>query len=117
MNVRDLELNLYDALDEMSDEEFIELWNNAADDMGVNIIFPMSSFNERFADWDPIDIARSVDSQFSDADGYFFIDEDGTIVSLDDLSMLSRDKLVDTIIDTNYDYDSAAVYNLLQEVE
>lgn len=117
MDVRDLELNLYDALDEMSDEEFVELWNNAADDMGENIIFPMSSFNERFIDWAPIDIARSVDSHFSDADDYFFIDEDGTIVSLDDLSMLNRDKLVDTIIDMNYYYDNVAIYNLLQEVE
>lgn len=123
MNRDELQETLIDIFDEMSDQDFVDAWNNFAYNNGYVPIHYMEDFDdiidERYS-FTPSELLDAAVEWNGSAD-YFIVDDLDHIICFSDL----RDKgcpadvnaLIMHVVDTNDDLDNSDIADLLDELE
>lgn len=120
MNLDELRYQLENILDELSDDEFVEIWNSYASVSDNSTIYLMSEIEEVLMGkmgMNLLSILDAIDDKFYTDDYFFTIDDMDYITSFTDLrevaSPVDRDALVEYMIETGDDFGYASISEAL----
>lgn len=116
---RSLLEDLFDEID-LTDEEWVELWNKCAPYVSMPEVFSMNDIDEILlgrGGYSLLEVIDSLDSKFDSQDQFFYISDLDFITSFSDLnevaSPIDLNLIIDTVLDTNDSFGIDGVQEIL----
>ena len=113
--------DLFDEID-LTDDEWIGLWNSCAPYVSMPEVFSMNNIDEILlgrGGYSLLEVIDSLDSKFDSQDQFFYISDQDFITSFSDINEVACpidfNLVIDTILDTNDSFGIDEIQEILNE--